>query len=149
MPLDWSQLAAQEFQRSSTGSKLLSRDRKVMKGNVHGRLLMCWTGNSEPVICKVSWFVSVTLAPLMTGSEHWHCHLPNHWIPRAPMKGFWWHLHVGSSIIFHGAISYLSYLRALACGTVGLMAAPSSLLKMCPTEHWNRLLSNHSLRLVY
>ena len=21
------------------------------------------------------------------------------WIPRAPMKGFWWHLHVGSSLI--------------------------------------------------
>ena len=42
MPLDWSQLAAQEFQRSSTGSKLLSRDRKVMKGNVHGRLIASW-----------------------------------------------------------------------------------------------------------
>ena len=35
---------------------------------------------------------------------------PAVWIPRAPMKGFWWHLHVGSSL---DSISLLSFLFSL------------------------------------
>ena len=34
--------------------------------------------------------------PLIKGSPG----ITGSWIPRAPMKGFWWHLHVGSSLNF-------------------------------------------------
>ena len=37
------------------------------------------------------------------------------WIPRAPMKGFWWHLHVGSSLISFSFRRQLQFHMRCAC----------------------------------
>ena len=58
------------------------------------------------------WFQSVTRTNLNRGEGNQRAshlfflmicgsrRITGSWIPRAPMKGFWWHLHVGSSILW-------------------------------------------------
>ena len=61
--------------------------------NYPNKKLYCWGCPKNQNKCNNHLFINIILflfflAPRITGS----------WIPRAPTKGLWWHLHVGSSI---------------------------------------------------